>query len=95
MISREDIENLAGLARLSLTEAEKDKLQKDMGSILGYISELSKAPVGSEVKRDYYTKNVLREDDNPNTPGEYREDILAEAPKRTGNYFAVKKILDN
>lgn len=95
MISKEDIENLADLARLALDETEKAKLQKDMESILGYISELQKAPTFIGEKKDYYIKNVMREDQDPFLAGEFTEAILAEAPKRKKDYFVVKKILDN
>jgi len=97
MLTKNDINNLTNLARIDLTEEEKDKLQKDLESILGYISELQKAPNVTEGHRSesYYLKNVTRSDDNPNEPGGNTEKILEEAPKRRDNLFVVKKILDN
>lgn len=99
MLTREDVNNLANLARISLSEEEKDKLQKDMESILGYVSELQKAPTpnDSEVDRqnpeNYYLKNVMREDDGAFESGLNTETILSQAPKRKGDYFVTKKIL--
>lgn len=97
MLTKDDVNNLANLARVDLTEEEKDKLQKDMESILGYISELQKAPNVTESHQSgsYHLKNVMRSDDNPYDPGVNTEKILEEAPKRRDNLFAVKKILDN
>ncbi len=97
MLERKDIDNLAVLARLDLSDAEKDKLQKDMESILGYISELQKAPAVEESHKssDYSLKNVMREDGEAYESGVNTEAILAEAPKVKNGYFAVKKILDN
>lgn len=97
MLTKDDVNNLANLARIDLTEEEKDKLQKDMGSILDYIAELQKAPnvTESHQTENYYLKNVMRSDDNPNEPGVNTEKILEEAPKRRDNLFVVKKILDN
>jgi len=95
MLERKDIDNLANLARIALSEEEKDKLQKDMESILGYVGELQKAPgLTEEHKPDnYYLRNVMREDEEPFEAGLNTEAILSQAPKRRGDYFVVKKIL--
>lgn len=109
MLERKDIDNLANLARIALSEEEKDKLQKDMESILGYVSELQKAPSfaeategkptpsDSETERqnpqNYYLRNVMREDDGAFESGLNTETILSQAPKRKGDYFVTKKIL--
>lgn len=97
MLERKDIDNLANLARIALSEAEKDKLQKDMESILGYVSELQKAPSSAETSagkpESYYLRNVMREDEEPFESGVNTEIILSQAPKRRGSAFVVKKIL--
>lgn len=95
MLERKDIDNLANLARIALSESEKDKLQKDMEAILGYVSELQKAPGLAEehLPENYYLRNVMREDEEPFTAGTNTETILSQAPKRKGDYYVVKKIL--
>jgi len=97
MLERKVIDNLAVLARLDLPDAEKDRLQKDMESILGYVAELQKAPAVAESHQsgDYFLKNVMREDTDAYDAGANTEVILAEAPKVKNGCFAVKKILDN
>lgn len=92
MIEIKDIEKLAGLARIAVTEEEKVKFQQDLESILGYVSELKDAPTPDGGAAEPYLKNVMREDDNAYAPGEFTEDILAEAPNRADGYFKVKKI---
>lgn len=95
MIDIKEVENLASLARLSLSDTEKAKLHKDLGSILGYISELEKAPALAVEKQDLgLVKNVLRDDEQTNKRAEFTERILNEAPKARNGYFEVKKILD-
>jgi len=96
MIEIKDIEKLAGLARLELKEDEKEKLKKDLDSILAYVSELSKAPKAETGKsgEEGYLKNVMRADDDNFASGEFTEDILADAPNRADNYFKVKKIFN-
>ncbi len=97
MLERKDIDNLANLARIALSEGEKDKLQQDMESILGYVSELKKAPSFAEASEGkperYYLRNVMREDVEPFESGVNTEMILSQAPKRKDDFFVVKKIL--
>ena len=99
MLTRDDVNNLANLARIALSEEEKDKLQKDMESILGYVSELQKAPTPSDSETErqnpenYHLKNVMRDDDGTFESGLNTETILSQAPKRKGDYFVTKKIL--
>ncbi len=93
MIERKDIEKLAALSRIKLTEAEMEKLQGEFESILGYISEISEAPVTGDSSPVYELKNVMREDGEPHESGIYTDAILKQAPAREGNYLKVKKIL--
>ncbi|MFA6416344.1 MAG: Asp-tRNA(Asn)/Glu-tRNA(Gln) amidotransferase subunit GatC [Candidatus Paceibacterota bacterium] len=97
MITEQDIDKLANLARIALTPEEKQKFQKDLESILGYISELKDAPLSTEepAAGDYYLTNVLRADDQAFSAGEQTDKILAEAPKADKNFFVVKQILNN
>lgn len=87
-----DIDKLASLARIKVDETEKADLKVKFESILAYVDQIKNAPV-SDIRPTYDTRNVIREDTNPNTPGKTTEDLLSSAPEREGNYFKVKKIL--
>lgn len=94
MIAKKDIEKLAELARIGLNESEKDKLEKDVNSILDYVGQINTAKVDmSAVSRVGSVKNVMREDVVLNETGENKEVLLNEAPKRECDYVSVKKIL--
>ncbi len=92
-----DIENLAELARLHLTEAEKESLLKDMREILSYVRQVSEAKTGEEIEAEYskYSlRNVWREDEL--APGEFsRELLLCQFPDSQDGFLKVKKILNN
>ncbi len=97
MITKTDIEKLAKLSRLKLTEAEKEKYLKDMESILAYVGQINKivptfakATAGSA--KDL-PKNVMREDDKPHESGIFTDALLKLAPRSEGNRVKVKKIL--
>ena len=96
MINTQDIEKLAKLARISITEEEKSGLVKEIGSILAYVDEIKQVTKTSKEDRSEEigaVYNVMREDSNPHQSGIYTEKILNEAPKREGDYVKVKKIL--
>lgn len=88
-----DVEKLAQLSRIHLTEEEKETLRADLDSILGYIEQIKQVSADSDIIETFPISNVLREDENPNHTGVNREKILNSAPKREGNYVKVKKIL--
>ncbi|MEK7645095.1 MAG: Asp-tRNA(Asn)/Glu-tRNA(Gln) amidotransferase subunit GatC [Patescibacteria group bacterium] len=100
MVEIKDIEKLAALSRISLTEAEKAQMRTEIEAILGYVAQIQKvsgtpktAEERSREKKDE-VRNVLREDGvRMHTPGEYSEALLTNAPKRDGRFVKVKKIL--
>jgi aspartyl-tRNA(Asn)/glutamyl-tRNA(Gln) amidotransferase subunit C len=91
-----DIEKLARLARIELTEAEKQTYLKDIGSILNYVDQIKTvvAEVGEERKVGDL-RNVLRADQGRNISSSNTEAIVQEFPAKQGNYLKVKKILEN
>ncbi len=91
-----DIEKLAKLARIELTDIEKQTYLKEIGSILAYVDQIKGvvAKVGEERKAGNL-RNVMRGDEVTNISDSNKEDIVREFPKKEGNYLKVKKILDN
>jgi aspartyl-tRNA(Asn)/glutamyl-tRNA(Gln) amidotransferase subunit C len=92
MVNKDEVKNLANLARIEITEAEADSLTVELDSILGYVGQIKDASSG-ETLNNPVLKNVLREDVPTNKDNEFTEDILNNAPGREGNYLKVKKIL--
>jgi aspartyl-tRNA(Asn)/glutamyl-tRNA(Gln) amidotransferase subunit C len=90
-----DVENLAELARIELSEEEKKGLLSDMDSILGYIKQIEKVDVQHSVLNSG-NYNVWRED-LPAQAGEIREfsrELIAEQfPDSQNGFLKVKKIL--
>ena len=88
-----DIEHLAALARIEISEAEKQSLVGDLGRILEFVGQIQEASTGDVKNVEGIPKNVLREDGEPHSKGLYTEDLLAAAPSREKNFVKVKKIL--
>ena len=93
-ISRADVEHVAYLARLGLSEAEVATLQEQLSAILDHmrtINELdtSRIPPTAQV---IPLRNVMREDEpRPSLPVEA---VLANAPDREGDFFRVPPVLE-
>ena len=91
MISREEVEHIAKLARLELTEKEIEKMQKDLSEILGYFDLLKNAPkIKIPISKSQFSN--LRSDEVYS-----RQDmagkLIAASPDKKDNYIKVKAIL--
>lgn len=95
MIEIKDIEKLAKLARIELSETEKQTYLKEIGAILGYVDQIKEVVKlsSSSGHKVGELKNVMREDENMNKRGSNTETIVVEFPRKEGNYLKVKKIL--
>ncbi|MBI5754051.1 Asp-tRNA(Asn)/Glu-tRNA(Gln) amidotransferase subunit GatC [Candidatus Peregrinibacteria bacterium] len=93
MIEKKDIEKLAHLSRIEVSEEEKDVLRKDMESILDYVSQIKEAVSQVLPKEAGELRNVMREDNNPHEKGLYTKEIMDEVPDTENGYVKVKQIL--
>jgi aspartyl-tRNA(Asn)/glutamyl-tRNA(Gln) amidotransferase subunit C len=92
MITTEEIKHLADLARIEITDAEAEKMTKELDSILEYAGQIKE--VSGDIEREVpEMRNVMRDDEPTNKAGEYTEALLNNAPASEGNYLKVKKIL--
>ncbi|MFZ5877701.1 MAG: Asp-tRNA(Asn)/Glu-tRNA(Gln) amidotransferase subunit GatC [Nitrospirota bacterium] len=93
-ITREQVEYVAKLARLAISEEEKAVFGKQLSSILTYVETLNRVDT-SEVEPTSHVipmQNVLREDAvKPSLP---HEAALANAPDSDSGCFRVPKIID-
>jgi len=93
MIEKKDVEKLAELSRIDISDEEKGMLIKDLDAILGYVSEVHEV-AASEVEPEVgKLHNVMRVDENPHKSGEFTKEIIEEAPDTKDGYIKVKKIL--
>lgn len=93
-ISLNDVEHVARLARLDLAPEDKERMRRELDSILAYIDKLSALDV-SQVEPTSHAvplTNVMRDDElRPSLP---RDEMLANAPDRTGDFFRVPRIIE-
>lgn len=90
--TRDDLDNLSLLARITVKEEEKDKMLADMQAILGYVSEINEVSGDVErVKGDNY--NIVREDEVAKDAGSSADNLLREAPETQDGYVKVAQVL--
>lgn len=94
IISDETIEYVGILAKLELSEEEKEQAKKDMGSMLDYIDKLGELDTAEvePMSHVFPVNNVFREDVVTN--GDIREDILKNAPGEKEGMFVVPRTFD-
>lgn len=93
-ISIKDVEHVAKLARLALTDDEKKRYAEQLSRIIENFNELSSVDTDSvePLAHALPLVNVMREDQVQ--PGFDSEVLLKGAPDREGDFFRVPKIGD-
>jgi aspartyl-tRNA(Asn)/glutamyl-tRNA(Gln) amidotransferase subunit C len=93
-IIKDEIEHIALLARLSLSEEEKEMFGSQLSSILDYIDKLNELDTSAVQPTSHVLSlhNVMRDD----LPGSSitREDALSNAPVHTDKFYRVPKIIE-
>jgi aspartyl-tRNA(Asn)/glutamyl-tRNA(Gln) amidotransferase subunit C len=95
MIRREDVEHVARLARLHLTETEKERMRAELDAILAYIDKLSALDTEGVEPTSHVVPlvDVMRDDAaRPSVPA---AEMLANAPDRVGQLFRVPRIIED
>jgi len=93
-LTRQDIQKLARLARLSLTDEEIDSYSQDISEILNYIDQLSSVDTES-IMPTYQVSglvNVMRSDEIINY-GTTPKELLNNAPSIEKDHFKVKRMI--
>jgi len=88
-----EVEHIAGLARLALSEAEKVRYRQQLSAILDYFAQLQELETGDipPTSSVLPPRSVLRDDEVH--PGLERADLLRNAPDTEENQFRVPPVL--
>ena len=88
-----DVTYVADLARLRLSPEEIATFQKQLGDVLGYVSQLKEVDVDDiSLLGEAELRNRLRADEI--TPSLAPADALANAPKQENNLFVVPRMIE-
>ena len=92
MISKKEVENIAKLARLDLTEKEIENMQKDLSEVLDYFNSLQKIKDKAKPTK-IVGRDVLRKDEAKSQNEETVKRLINAAPDKRGDHIKVKTIL--
>lgn len=92
-LSKDEVLNVASLARLELDDSLTDKLSAQIADILDYVNTLEQADTTDVPPTNHAItlSNVFREDVVKNGPG--TENAVANAPEEEDGCFVVPKII--
>lgn len=92
-IDHETVDKIAHLARLELTEAEKQETMKDMTRILDFMDKLNEVDTAAVEPLVYMSGavNVLRDDVVKQEVT--HEEALLNAPEKDQDFFHVAKVI--
>jgi len=93
--SRNDVEAIARLGRLNLTDAELDRFGEQLGAILGYVQLLDNVDLKGVEPTTHVQDDADRFREDRVTPGLTAADLEAMAPEFRAGSVRVPKILED
>ena len=94
-LTRETVEHVAGLAKIALSDREKEMLARQLGDVLGYMERLNEVDTTGAVPMLHVVdlENVTRPDDpRPALPG---RGVFENAPESRAGLFLVPRVIDS
>lgn len=93
-LTREEVEHIANLARLELSEAEKNRYREQLSAILEYAARLQELDTsGIQPTSSVLPERTALRPDEP-VPGLTQEELLRNAPRVEKGQFRVPPVLD-
>jgi aspartyl-tRNA(Asn)/glutamyl-tRNA(Gln) amidotransferase subunit C len=95
VITRQDVEHVARLSRLALSEAEIERMREQLSGILAYIDALRALDTAGVEPTSHAVPlvNVMRDDEL--RPCLAQDAALANAPDRSDAFFRVPRIIED
>ena len=95
-LSADEVRRVAALCRIGLSDDEVERLRDEMSSLIAEVSVLQSIDTTSVEPTGHAVEGVhtVMRDDTP-TPPMPVEDVLSNAPRREGNYFRVRAIMED
>jgi len=93
-ITREEVEKVALLARLELTEVEKDIFTGQMDAMLAYVDKLNELDTSGVIPTAHAVpmENAFRDDEERPSIGAVN--ALANAPEQAEGFYRVPKVIE-
>jgi aspartyl-tRNA(Asn)/glutamyl-tRNA(Gln) amidotransferase subunit C len=102
MITKKEVEHIAKLARVELTDAEVEKYEKELSAVLGFVDKLAKVDTtniepltgGTELANVMRDDTVNKELGITNNGIETAAELVGAAPLHKNGYIKVPKVFE-
>ena len=88
------VKRVAHLARIAVTDEEAARMEGELNTILGFVEHLSEVNVDGVEPMTSVTPMAMKKRVDAVTDGSKAEDIVANAPETTDNFFMVPKVVE-
>ncbi len=93
-LDRDDVRKIAFLARIKINEVELDPLAEELNGIIGWVEQLSEVDTDGVAPMTSVTDMIMPRRADVITDGGVTEKVLANAPDRVKDFYAVPKVVD-
>jgi aspartyl-tRNA(Asn)/glutamyl-tRNA(Gln) amidotransferase subunit C len=96
-ISKQEVEHIANLARLELSDKEKEKFSKQLSEILDFVKKIQEVDLSKVEPTAQITGllNVVRPDVVKKCEDEIMAHLIEMAPEKSDNLIKVKPVFEN
>ena len=93
-LTTDEVRHIAVLARVGMTEEEIERMRGQMSNILEHFEALQRVDTEEVEPTGHFAdlETVMRDDEV--TPSRDKEDMLANAPHREGDFIRVMAVLE-
>ncbi|WP_417407545.1 Asp-tRNA(Asn)/Glu-tRNA(Gln) amidotransferase subunit GatC [Hoeflea sp.] len=88
------VKRVAHLARIAVTDEEAARMEGELNTILGFVEHLSEVDVDGVEPMTSVTPMAMKKREDVVTDGSKAEDVVANAPESTDNFFVVPKVVE-
>jgi aspartyl-tRNA(Asn)/glutamyl-tRNA(Gln) amidotransferase subunit C len=88
------VRRVARLARIAVSDAEVEALRGELNQILGFVEQLNEVDVAGVEPMTAVVPIAMKERADTVTAGGDAQRVLANAPVREGDFFAVPKVVE-
>ncbi len=93
-LDRENVRAIAQLARVKVPEESLDSLAGELNNILGWVEQLGEVDTDGVAPMTSVVAATLKRREDIVDDGDMAEDVLANAPEETRNFFVVPKVIE-
>lgn len=88
------VKRVAHLARIAVTDEEAARIEGELNAILGFVEQLSEVDVDGVEPMTSVMPMAMKKRADVVSDGSKVEDIVANAPETTANFFMVPKVVE-